>query len=164
MSRMNWAVSLPLLAVALGVSGCATSTPVRAADHVAETQTETANKQLVIDFYNKAINDKDYEAAARYLGDTYIQHNQTAPDGPEGLKTFIAFLRKSFPQQHNEIKHAYADGDTVILHVHSVRTPGERGRAIADIFRVDNGKVVEHWDVIQEIPPADEARNSNTMF
>jgi predicted SnoaL-like aldol condensation-catalyzing enzyme len=56
----------------------------------------------------------------------------------------------------------FADGDYVILHVHNVPAAGARGNAIVDIFRLENGKVVEHWDVRQEIP--EQAANSNTMF
>jgi SnoaL-like domain len=78
---------------------------------------------------------------------------QSAPaDGPEGLKAFLAYLREKFPDYHSEIKRVFADGDYVILHVHNVPTPGSRGNAIIDIFRLENGKVVEHWDVRQEIP------------
>jgi len=153
-------------AAALLLSTVAMAVPATAQEgaHASAHQTEEENKRLVIEFYNKSINDKDYEAAAQYLGDKYIQHNPTAADGPEGLKGFIAFLKAQFPQQHNEIKHAYVDGDFVILHVHSVREPGSLGRAIVDIFRLENGKIVEHWDVIQDVVAPDQARNPNGMF
>ena len=55
-----------------------------------------------------------------------------------------------------------AEGDIVVLHVHSVREPGQRGRAIVDMFRLENGKIVEHWDVIQDLP--EKPANDNTMF
>jgi predicted SnoaL-like aldol condensation-catalyzing enzyme len=109
-----------------------------------------------------AINAKDFAAAAPYLGDTYIQHNPTAQDGPEGLKAYLQFLREKLPSLHATITAAYADGDYVILHVHSVREPGMRGSAVVDIFRLARGKVVEHWDVIQPIP--ETSANGNTMF
>lgn len=134
------------------------------AEAVSAEQQEEANKDLVIAFYNKALNEKDFDAASRYLGERYIQHNPTAADGAEGLKAFVEFLRREFPQSHNEIKHAYADGDHVILHVHSVRVPGTLGRAIVDIFRLENGKVVEHWDVIQDVPAPEQTQNDNGMF
>ena len=121
-----------------------------------------ANKKNVVEFYNKAINDKDFDAASKYLGAKYTQHNPIAADGPEGLKGFLQFLRAKFPQAHSEIKRVFADGDYVILHVHAIREPGTRGRAILDIFRLDDGKVVEHWDVQQDVP--EKAANSNGMF
>jgi predicted SnoaL-like aldol condensation-catalyzing enzyme len=127
----------------------------------AQTQQE-ANKKIVVDFYDKALNQKDFEAASKYLGARYTQHNPNAPDGPEGLKTFLQFLKEKFPNSHSEIKRVFADGDFVIVHVHAVREPGTRGNAIVDIFKLENGKVVEHWDVVQPIPK--KAANINGMF
>ena len=121
-----------------------------------------ANKKNVVEFYEQAINKKDFDAASKYLGARYIQHNPTAPDGAEGLKGFIGFLRSKFPDSKSEIKRVFAEGDYVILHVHAVREPGTRGRAIVDIFRLENGKIVEHWDVAQDIP--EKAANTNGMF
>ena len=121
------------------------------------------NKKNVVEFYNAALNEKDFEKASKYLGATYIQHNPVAADGPEGLKGFIAFLKDKFPNNKSDIKRVFADGNYVIVHVHAVRTPGDRGNAIIDIFRLDdNGKVVEHWDAVQPIP--EKAANNNGMF
>ena len=128
----------------------------------ADAQQMEANKKAVIAFYDAAINQKDFEAAAKFIGPRYVQHNPRAADGPEGLKAFLALLREKFPDYHSEIKRAFADGDYVILHVHNVPTPGARGAAIVDIFKLENGKVVEHWDVRQDVP--EQAANSNTMF
>ena len=121
-----------------------------------------ANKKMVVEFYNKAINEKDFEAARKYMGPKYIQHNPGAADGPEGLAEFLKFLKEKFPNSKSEIKRVFAEGDYVILHVHAVREPGTRGNAIVDIFRLENGKIVEHWDVIQPIP--EKAMNGNGMF
>ncbi len=120
------------------------------------------NKKAVTAFYDAAINQKDFEAAAKFIGPRYVQHNPRAADGPEGLKTFLSVLREKFPDYHSEIKRVFADGDYVILHVHNVPTPGARGAAIVDIFKLEDGKIVEHWDVRQEIPEL--SANSNTMF
>ncbi|WP_404714132.1 nuclear transport factor 2 family protein [Sphingomonas sp. MMS24-J13] len=146
------------LAAALAITSVAA--PAFAAG--SETAQERHNKALVMAFYDKALNAKDFDAAAKYLGDRYTQHNPTAKDGPEGLRGFIAFLKEKFPNSHSEIKQAFADGDYVILHVHSVREPGTRGNAIIDIFKLERGKVVEHWDAVQPIP--ENPMNSNTMF
>ena len=120
------------------------------------------NKKIVAEFYDAALNQKDFEKASKYLGSRYTQHNPNAADGPEGLKGFLAFLKDKFPNNRSEIKRIFADGDYVIVHVHAVREPGTRGNAIIDIFRLENGKVVEHWDAVQPIP--EKALNDNGMF
>lgn len=125
------------------------------------TQEET-NRQAVLSFYEKGLNQKDADAALKFVGDRYIQHNPNAADGPEGFRKFVGFLRDKFPQSHSEIKRSLVDGDFVILHVHAVREPGTRGNAIVDIFRLENGKIVEHWDAVQPIP--ETSANTNTMF
>ncbi|CAB3841849.1 MULTISPECIES: nuclear transport factor 2 family protein [Achromobacter] len=123
---------------------------------------EAANKAAVLAFYEKGLNQKDADAALKYVGDRYVQHNPNAADGPEGFRQFIAFLRDKYPASHSEIKRVFTDGDYVILHVHAVREPGTRGNAIIDIFRLEGGKIVEHWDAVQPIP--EKAANSNGMF
>jgi len=121
-----------------------------------------ANKKVVLDFYEKGLNQKDFDAAAKHFGPKYIQHNPGAPDGIEGFKAFIAMRKEKFPNAKSEIKRAFAEGDFVILHVFGQREPGERGVAIIDIFRLENGKIVEHWDVVQPIP--EKPANTNGMF
>jgi predicted SnoaL-like aldol condensation-catalyzing enzyme len=121
-----------------------------------------ANKKTVLEFYEAGLNKKDFEAASKYFGPKYIQHNPGAPDGIEGFKSFLAFLRDKFPNSHSEIKKVFAEGEFVILHVHAVRELGTRGRAIVDIFRLENGKIVEHWDVAQDIP--EKMPHNNGMF
>ena len=148
MTRIAMAVAALLLVTGPGLAGAG--------------EKEEANKKAVVEFYDRAINQKDFEAASRYFGDRYVQHNPNAPDGIEGFKAFLGFLREKFPQSRSEIKRVLADGDFVIVHVHAVRTPGERGSAIVDIFRLENGKIVEHWDVVQPIP--EKAANGNGMF
>jgi predicted SnoaL-like aldol condensation-catalyzing enzyme len=126
-----------------------------------EAQQE-ANRKAVLAFYEKGLNQKDVDGALAYVGDRYVQHNPNAADGPEGFRKFIGFLREKFPNSHSEIKRSFVDGDYVILHVNAVREPGTKGNAIVDIFKLENGKIVEHWDVVQPIP--DNPANSNTMF
>jgi predicted SnoaL-like aldol condensation-catalyzing enzyme len=123
---------------------------------------EEANRKAVLAFYEKGLNQKDVDAALAYVGDRYVQHNPNAADGPEGFRKFIGFLREKFPNSHSEIKRSFVDGDYVILHVHAVREPGTKGNAIVDIFKLENGKIVEHWDVVQPIP--ETPANNNTMF
>jgi len=119
------------------------------------------NKEIVKKFYDLIINHKDFEAAKPYIGTRYKQHNPLVKDYPEGLKAFIEFLKKNYPEARSEIKRVIAEDDYVVLHVHSIRSP-QIERAIIEIFRLENGKIEEHWDVIQEIP--EESANSNSMF
>jgi len=127
----------------------------------ADAQAE-ANRKVVLDFYEKGLNQKDADAAIALMGNRYVQHNPNAADGPEGFRKFIGFLREKFPNSRSEIKRSFVDGDYVILHVHAVREPGTRGSAIVDIFKLENGKIVEHRDAVQPIP--ENSANSNTMF
>jgi predicted SnoaL-like aldol condensation-catalyzing enzyme len=129
---------------------------------IAGTAQEEANRAAVLAFYEKGLNQKDADAALAHVGNRYVQHNPNAPDGPDGFRKFIGFLREKFPNSHSEIKRSFVDGDFVILHVHAVREPGTRGNAIVDIFKLENGKIVEHWDVVQPIP--ENPANNNTMF
>ncbi len=121
-----------------------------------------ANRKVVLDFYEKGLNQKDADAAIALMGNRYVQHNPGAPDGPEGFRKFIGFLKEKFPNSKSEIKRSFVDGDYVILHVHAVREPGTRGNAIIDVFKLENGKIVEHWDVVQPIP--ENPANNNGMF
>jgi predicted SnoaL-like aldol condensation-catalyzing enzyme len=115
-----------------------------------------------VEFYDRALNRKDWAAASELIGPNYIQHNPNAADGPEGLRAHVEMLRADFPESRGEIQASYVDGDRVILHVHSRRTPDDRGSAIVDIFRIADGLVVEHWDVVQPIP--ETAGNGDALF
>jgi predicted SnoaL-like aldol condensation-catalyzing enzyme len=123
---------------------------------------EEANRKVVLEFYEKGLNQKNADAAIAMMGDRYVQHNPNAADGPEGFRKFIGFLKEKFPNSKSEIKRSFVDGDYVILHVHAVREPGTRGSAIVDIFKLENGKIVEHWDAVQPIP--ETSANNNGMF
>ncbi|HEX3199235.1 MAG TPA: nuclear transport factor 2 family protein [Propionibacteriaceae bacterium] len=121
------------------------------------------NKQTVIAYYNLAFNDKQpEEAVAKYIGDRYIQHNPQAADGPEAFIGFVRGLAQQFPEASLEIKRVIAEDDLVVTHSLLKMTPDDRGMAVADIFRLEDGKVVEHWDVLQPVP--ETAANDNTMF
>ena len=105
---------------------------------------------------------KPEEAAARDLGPYYRQHNPGAADGAESYIAFMKRLAQTYPDFRMETKRMIAEGDTVVLHSHLVLKPGDRGLAVVDIFRLENGKIVEHWDVVQEVP--ETSANNNTMF
>jgi predicted SnoaL-like aldol condensation-catalyzing enzyme len=122
------------------------------------------NKATVVAFYQKCLNEGDVETAFRlYAGTTYRQHNPLIEDGMEGVRKFVGWIRDNHPDARGEVKKVFADGDYVILHSHwHGLSDDPRGEAVADIFRLEGGKVVEHWDVIQPIPAT--AANRNTMF
>ncbi|WP_329474564.1 nuclear transport factor 2 family protein [Kribbella sp. NBC_01484] len=121
------------------------------------------NKQTVLDFYEIGLNQKDFDQAATLIGSRYVQHNPRIADGIDGFEAFLATLRQDFPDLRAEVKRIFADGEYVVAHVYGVRVPGQPGTAIVDIFRLDaDGKIVEHWDVMQPVP--DTAANQNGMF
>ncbi len=120
------------------------------------------NRAIVGAFYQKALNERDFDAARPFAGADYRQHNPLVEDGLTGLRKYLDWIQHNYPQAKNRVLRVFADGDFVILHVHRVRTPGTRGDAIVDLFRLEDGKIVEHWDVIQPVP--ETASNENTMF
>lgn len=154
---MRTRASILMAALAALLTACAQEDCAQVANAA-----EERNKETVIAFYDAAINEKDFAAASAYLGDKYIQHNPLAADGPEGLRAFLEFAKENLSGFKVEFKRVLADGDFVIVHVHATNGPDDRGSAVMDIFRLEDGKVVEHWDVIQPIP--ETAQNDNTMF
>ena len=122
-----------------------------------------ANKELIVAFYQEAFNEgRPEQAAAAHLGATYTQHNPEAQDGPEAFVGYVHWLRSQFPELHLDIKRVLADGDLVVTHSNLHLKPGDKGMAVADFWRIADGKIVEHWDVVQQVP--EESANANTMF
>jgi predicted SnoaL-like aldol condensation-catalyzing enzyme len=122
-----------------------------------------ANKNVIRDWHALALDQNNpEEAAAKHLGPYYRQHNPGAADGAEAYVAFMKWLKQTYPDFHVDTKRIIAEGDYVVLHSHSTRQPGDRGMAVVDIFRLENGKIVEHWDVVQEVP--EKSANNNTMF
>lgn len=121
------------------------------------------NKKIVLEYTDLAfIQYKPEEAVAKYQGPYYRQHNPSAKDGSEPFIGFVKWFAQTYPDARMELKRIIAEGDLVVTHSHLVREPGDRGLAVVDIFRLENGKVVEHWDVVQDIP--ETSANNNTMF
>lgn len=141
---------------------CAAAMFGAATAHATAPEQLEKNKEIVVAFYQKALNDKDIEGAIAMMGSSYTQHNARILDGKEGFRQFFTAFKQKFPQSHSQIVRVFAEGDYVILHVHMVREPGTRGEAVMDIFRLEDGKLVEHWDVLQAIP--ENIPHANTMF
>jgi predicted SnoaL-like aldol condensation-catalyzing enzyme len=158
----------PLIAITFSGFLLAASTfvvPARADPGDPREMNSTAaqrNRQVVLDFYEQFFNLHDLTAADRYISDNYRQHN---PNVPDGRQPFVAAFQKIFaqlPQRHSQIVRAVTEGDIVVLHVKLTKGTDDRGTAVVDIFRLQDGKIVEHWDVQQPIP--EKRANENTMF
>ncbi|MGB7561853.1 MAG: nuclear transport factor 2 family protein [Candidatus Acidiferrales bacterium] len=127
-----------------------------------KAENEALNKRVVLEFFEKVLIPMDFTPAPSFFGSRYIQHSPLATDGAEGLRAFLEKARAETPHAKTYIKRIFADGDHVIVHSHVVIEPGTPGIAVADIIRLENGKLVEHWEVSQPVP--DEMLHSNTMF
>ena len=122
-----------------------------------------ANRETVLAYYDLSFNQGQPELACElYQGDHYIQHNPHAADGADAFIGFVNWFRSEHPELHMEFVRTIAEGDLVMTHSHQTLFPGDRGTAVMDIFRLEDGKIVEHWDVVQPVPA--EAANDNTMF
>jgi predicted SnoaL-like aldol condensation-catalyzing enzyme len=118
------------------------------------------NKKLVAEFYQQLFGDKDLSAIDKYVADDYIQHNPGLKDGKEALKQGASQWFKGAPREKINIQHLSADGNLVYIHTKTNRGP--KLISVLDIFRVENGKILEHWDIIQEVP--EKSENAHPMF
>lgn len=121
-----------------------------------------ANKRNAIAFYRTAYLGDPAQAVKLYVGAEYIQHNPTVGDGKAAFIEYFDEMARDYPGKSIEFVRAVAEGDLVALHTHQT-WPGDDEYVTMDFFRFDeNGKIVEHWDSIQEVPS--ESKNDNPMY
>ncbi len=120
------------------------------------------NKINAVAFYKMAYEGEPKKAVNLYVGDNYIQHNPLVGNGKQSFIDYFEKMAQEYPNKTIEFVRAIAQNDLVALHTHQI-WPGNEEYVTMDFFRFDiNGKIVEHWDAIQEVP--DETMNGNTMY
>lgn len=120
------------------------------------------NKQNAIDFYKMAYDGNPRKAVELYVGNEYIQHNPLVGNGPEPFIEYFDKMAKEYARKSIKFVRCVAEGDLVALHTHQV-WPGNDEYVTMDFFRFDKkGKIVEHWDAMQQIPVF--SKNGNTMY
>lgn len=143
------------------------------------SEQEMANVAVITDFVQNLMNNHDFDyILERYNNSSYIQHNRNLPDKITGLVGFLEDFVADYPDYSYEVKHVYADGDFVIFHSHATLSKDDRGNDqkgmnIIDVWRLEDGNIVEHWDSIQAIDgfmrfysliSGGNIRNSNGVF
>ncbi|SNZ00020.1 nuclear transport factor 2 family protein [Flagellimonas pacifica] len=120
------------------------------------------NKKNAVGFYQMAYDGNPREAVEKYVGGDYIQHNPLVGDGKEPFIAYFERMFNEYPNKSIKFLRAVAEKDLVALHTHQT-WPGNEEYVTMDFFRFDaNGKIVEHWDAMQQIP--ESSANGNTMY
>jgi predicted SnoaL-like aldol condensation-catalyzing enzyme len=129
---------------------------------MARTPEEQRRLDFVLEMYREVLIAMDSSRVDHYISPAYVQHSSLAPPGRDALKQFLDMIRVQSPDATSDIKRAFVDGDHVIVHVHVKRFAGDPGLAVVDIFRVDDRYILEHWDVLMEVPA--RPVNPNPLF
>jgi predicted SnoaL-like aldol condensation-catalyzing enzyme len=129
---------------------------------MARTPEEQRNLDFVLEMYHQVLMPMDSSRVDHYISPDYIQHSSMAPPGREPLKHFLDKIRKESPDARQYIKRTLVDGDHVAVHLHVVRHAGDPGLAVVDMFRTDGRMILEHWEVIMDVPA--RPINTNSMF
>lgn len=143
------------------------------------TEQEQQNAKIITDFVQNLMNEHNFDyILERYNDSAYTQHNRNLPDKVTGLVGFLKDFVEDYPEYSYDVKHIYVDGDYVIFHSHATLNKEDRGNDqqgmnIIDTWRLENGRIVEHWDSIQALDgfmrfysliSGGDIRNSNGVF
>lgn len=150
------------LSIATLLLSAASTAVLAAPPSTRDLNAEEANRALVVNFYDQFFNHHEVAEASKVVAENYIQHNPEVPDGKAPFVDYFTGFFKENPESRARIVRSATDHDLVYLHVHSITSQKDRGQAVVDIFRVKDGMITEHWDVIQEVPS--QSANENTMF
>lgn len=178
-----------VVAIALLLVGCANGSPERSApapviqfdalQRAGWSDEERANVKIVSEFVQLMMNDHDFDRVLEtFNNDSYVQHNRNLPNGIEGLVNFLTDFVGEYPEYSYDVKHIYVDGDYVVFHSHATlkaedRGNDQKGMNIIDTWRLENGRIVEHWDAIQPLDSlmrmyvllnGGDIRNANGVF
>jgi predicted SnoaL-like aldol condensation-catalyzing enzyme len=130
---------------------------------MSRTDEERANLRLVERIYEEVLGPIDSGAVDGLFDPGYIQHNPNVETGAEALKQMLDRAKVRYPRAEHRVKRMLVDGNLVAAHVHVIFEPGTEGLAVVDLFRIENGRIAEHWDVAQPVVAA-EAKNKNGRF
>ncbi len=153
--------ALPAILAMAAIAACS---PRPAQQAKAPATTDDQSPKAVVNAFNHMafVDHKPIEATLKYFAPDVKEHDPTTPDGREAI---IAYLKRrdwTSTRMQATIHHVIAEGDLVVVHHHVTENPTDPGMAAVDIFRVKDGRIVEHWDVLQPVPKT--SANSNTMF
>ncbi len=167
----------PLFLLALGLLATPAFTQVPVTVHPdqqallrSEDPQLVANKKLVYDFWREVFQARNMALAPRYMAEDYVQHNPNVPTGRQGFIDFFGrFERQPVRPEIDDLVTMVAEGDLVVLafrrELPDPQNPGQTYTTTwFDMFRIENGKIAEHWDVIVAIPPRDQWKNQNGKF
>lgn len=121
------------------------------------SEQELKNAEVITDFVQNIMNNHNFDYVLEHYNDSaYVQHNRNIPDKVTGLVGFLKEFVAEYPEYTYDVKHIYVDGDYVIFHSHATlnkedRGNDEKGLNIIDTWRLENGRIVEHWDSIQAL-------------
>ena len=155
-SRLALAAALVLGCSSL--SGVAASAPARC------SKSAESSRALVLAFYNEAlVNRRPQQAFERFVAIDFVEHKPDVADGTrDGAVAFLAQLMDDLPQARWDVVRTIVEGQMVFLHARFTPAPGAGHYAIADVFRLQDCKIIEHWDVVG--PPSRDARNPHSRF